>query len=48
MFTGDAGDVPEGPTPRALQGDDYGHEYYEYGYPKIPACLDRRSRRKIA
>jgi hypothetical protein len=32
----------EGPTPGALQGDDYPMEYYEDGYPKLPACLDRR------
>ena len=32
-----------GPTPGALQGDDYPFEYYEDGYPKLPACLDRRS-----
>ena len=31
-----------GPTPGALQGDDYRVEYYEDGYPKLPACLDRR------
>ena len=31
-----------GPTPGALQGDDYQLEYYEDGYPKLPACLDRR------
>jgi hypothetical protein len=24
------------------QGDDYPLEYYEDGYPKLPACLDRR------
>jgi hypothetical protein len=30
------------PTPGALQGDDYPLEYYEDGYPKLPACLDRR------
>ena len=33
---------PHGPTPGALQGDDYPLEYYEEGYPKLPACLDRR------
>jgi hypothetical protein len=32
-----------GPTPGALQGDDYQLEYYQDGYPKLPACLDRRS-----
>jgi hypothetical protein len=26
----------------ALQSDDYKLEYYEDGYPKLPACLDRR------
>src|SRR5262245_55974643 len=31
-----------GATPGALQGDDYPLEYYEDGYPKLPACLDRR------
>jgi hypothetical protein len=29
------------PTPGALQGDDYPLDY-EDGYPKLPACLDRR------
>ena len=29
------------PTPGALQGDDVQLEYYEDGYPKLPACLDR-------
>jgi hypothetical protein len=33
---------PHGPTPGALQGDDYPLEYYEDGYPKLPARLDRR------
>ena len=33
---------PDGSTPGALQGDDYPLEYYEDGYPKMPACLDRR------
>jgi hypothetical protein len=33
---------PHGPTWGALQGDDYALEYYEDGYPKLPACLDRR------
>jgi hypothetical protein len=32
-----------GPTPGALQGDDYPLEYYDDGYPKLPACLDRRA-----
>jgi hypothetical protein len=35
-----------GPTPGALQGDDYQLEYYEDGYPKLPACLDRRCKPK--
>jgi hypothetical protein len=26
-----------------LQGDDYHLDYYEDGYPKLPACLDRRT-----
>ena len=33
---------PHGPTPGALQGDDYQLDYYPDGYPKLPACLDRR------
>jgi hypothetical protein len=33
---------PHGPTLGALQGDDYPLEYYVDGYPKLPACLDRR------
>ena len=28
--------------PGALPGADYQLEYYEDGYPKLPACLDRR------
>jgi hypothetical protein len=31
-----------GPTPGALEGDDYELEYDENGYPELPACLDRR------
>jgi hypothetical protein len=31
-----------------LQGDDYGLEYYEDGYPKLPACLDRRPKLPIS
>ena len=31
-----------------LQGDDYPLEYYEDGYPKLPACLDRRAARQRA
>ena len=33
---------PDGSTPGALQGDDYQLEYYEDGFPMLPACLDRR------
>jgi hypothetical protein len=33
---------PHGPTPGALQGDDYQLDYYPDGYPKLPECLDRR------
>src|SRR6476620_10102085 len=29
---------PHGPTPGALQGDDYPLEYYDNGYPKLPSC----------
>ena len=29
-----------GPTPGALQGDDVQLEYYDDGYPKLPACLE--------
>ena len=35
-----------GPTPGALQGDDYPLEYYKDGYPKLPGCLDRRANMK--
>lgn len=31
-----------GPTPGALQRDDYQLDYHDDGYPKLPACLDRR------
>lgn len=31
-----------GPTPGAIQGDDYPLDYYPDGYPKLPACLERR------
>jgi hypothetical protein len=30
-----------GPRPGTLQGDAVQLEYYEDGYPKLPACLDR-------
>ena len=33
-------------TPQPLQGDDYQLEYYEDGYPKLPACLDRTKTEK--
>src|SRR4029079_11628389 len=36
-------DEQRGPTPGALQGDDVQLGYYEDNYPKLPACLDRRS-----
>ena len=35
-----------GPAPGALEGDDYPLEYYEDGYPKLPACLDRRNNQR--
>lgn len=35
-------DLPSGPTPGALQGDDYPLTYDENGFPELPACLDRR------
>ena len=35
-------DFQLGPTPGALQGDDYGLECCADGFPKLPACLDRR------
>ena len=35
-------DEQRGPTPGALQGDDYRLAYYSDGYPKLPTCLDRR------
>jgi hypothetical protein len=35
-------DFRQGPTPGALQGDDYPLTYDENGYPELPACLDRR------
>jgi hypothetical protein len=39
------GDLHVGLPPGALQGDDVQLEYYEDGYPKLPACLDRRRHR---
>jgi hypothetical protein len=35
-------DVPRGPTPGALQGDEYIIEMDADGYPILPACLARR------
>ena len=35
-------DFQSGPTLGALQGDDVQLEYYEDGFPELPACLDRR------
>ena len=35
-------DDPRETPPGTLEGDDYQLEYYEDGYPKLPACLDRR------
>ena len=41
-YTWPSKDDHRGPTPGALQGDDVTLDYYEDGYPKLPACLDRR------
>ena len=47
--TSDALRGPERETPvklwdgPPLQGDDYPLEYYEDGFPKLPAFLDRRA-----
>jgi hypothetical protein len=38
----------DGPTPGALQGDDYPLTYDENGFPELPACLDRRKVKLIA
>jgi hypothetical protein len=35
------GTNPDGSTPGATRGD-YPLEYYDDGFPKLPACLDRR------
>jgi hypothetical protein len=35
--------VPVGGDP--LSGDDYPLEYYEDGFPKLPACLNRKAKR---
>jgi hypothetical protein len=35
------GDAPQGPTPGALQGDDYPIEMDADGYPIMPECLRR-------
>ena len=37
-----------GPTPGALQGDDYPIEMDADGYPILPACLDRRPKPAMA
>ena len=34
-------------VPGVLEGDDYQLDYYEDGYPKLPACLDRRKPPKL-
>jgi hypothetical protein len=34
-------EIPHGPTPGALQGDEYFIEMDAHGYPILPACLDR-------
>jgi hypothetical protein len=31
-----------------LKGDDYPLEYHPDGYPKLPACLDRRPKASLA
>lgn len=35
---------PHGPTPGALQGDQYPLVYDQDGYPELPACLDHRTK----
>jgi hypothetical protein len=40
-------DFHPGPIPGALFGDDVQPEYYEDGYPKLPACLDRRRKPEL-
>jgi hypothetical protein len=35
-------------TLEAIQGDDYPLEYYEDGYPELPARLDRRHKPTLA
>jgi hypothetical protein len=39
---------PHGPTPGALQGDDYPLNYDANGYPELPACLDSRPKLPIS
>ena len=39
------GQAGRSPWRRAMM---YPLEYYEDGYPKLPACLDRRPKPKIA
>jgi hypothetical protein len=48
VYPSSHGSNPDGSTPGALQGDDYPLEYYEDGYPKLPACLDRRKPMPLA
>jgi hypothetical protein len=38
----------EEPASHPLLGDDIQLEYYEDGYPKLPACLDCRSLPELA
>ena len=38
---------PHGPTPGALQGDDYPIEFDADGDPIMPACLDRKSKPEL-
>jgi hypothetical protein len=40
--------IDDGPTPGAIQGDDYPIEMDVDGYPKLPACLDRRPKPPIS
>jgi hypothetical protein len=36
------------PKPEPRKGDDYPPEYYEDGFPKLPACLDRRPKLSVS
>ena len=40
-------DIQPGPTPGALQGDDYQLTYDADGHVELPACLDRRPEPEI-